>query len=40
MVQDLTDETTPLEDQSDREIAILQASELEDELETILQEVL
>ncbi len=39
VVQDLEEETASLEDQSDREIAILQASELEDELETILGEV-
>ncbi|ELY40688.1 hypothetical protein [Natronorubrum sulfidifaciens] len=39
VVQDLAEETASLEAQSDREIAILQASELEDELETILREV-
>jgi len=39
VVQDLEEETASLEEQSDREIAILEASELEDELETILREV-
>jgi len=39
VVQDLEEETASLEEQSDREIAILQASELEGKLETILREV-
>jgi len=39
VVQDLDDDTASLEAQSDREIAILQASELEAELETILKEI-
>ncbi|MFP9193725.1 hypothetical protein ACLI4Q_19080 [Natrialbaceae archaeon A-CW1-1] len=39
VVQDLEEETASLEEQSDREIAILEASELEGELETILREV-
>ncbi|QFU84283.1 hypothetical protein [Natronorubrum aibiense] len=39
VVQDLEEETASLREQSDREIAILQASELEAELEAILREV-
>lgn len=39
VVQDLDDETASLDEQSDHEIAVLQASELEEELEMILREV-
>ncbi len=39
VVQDIEHETASLEAQSDREIAILQASELETELEQILREI-
>ncbi|MFA9428520.1 hypothetical protein [Natronorubrum sp. A-ect3] len=39
VVQDPASETASLEEQAHREIAIFQASEPEDELETILQEV-
>ncbi|WP_254522646.1 hypothetical protein [Natrinema caseinilyticum] len=39
VTQDLDDETPSLDEQSDREIAVLQASELEEDLETILREV-
>ncbi|WP_256392029.1 hypothetical protein [Natronoarchaeum rubrum] len=39
VVQDLDDQTASVDDQSDNEIAVLQASELEDELETILRDV-
>ncbi len=39
VVQDLAEETASIDEQNDRPIAILQASELEDELESILREV-
>jgi len=39
VVQDLDDQTASVDEQSDNEIAVLQASELEDELETILRDV-
>ena len=40
VVQDIDDETASWEEQSDQEIAILQASELEDKLKHVIQEVI
>lgn len=40
MTQDLEDETASLEDQAENPVTILQASELERNLERILREIL
>ena len=39
VVQDLSDETASLDEQSDEEIAVLQAGELDEGLERILRDV-